>query len=56
MDPIRGFLRMARWGRRPASARRVRLVAAVVVICLILFAIERMFGWPPWLTPNRIRL
>ncbi len=48
----RWLLRMARWARRPPSASRVRLVAAVVILCLVLFAIERLFGWPAWLTPN----
>ena len=51
----RWLLRMAKWARRPPSASRVKLVAAVIVLCLILFAIERLFGWPAWLTPTRIR-
>lgn len=54
MNP-RWLLRMARWARHPPSAARVRLVAAVVVICLILYAIDQLLGWPQWLTPNRAR-
>ncbi len=50
MDP-RWLLRMARWARHPPSPARVRLVAAIIALCLILFAIERLFGWPEWLTP-----
>ena len=49
----RWLLRMAKWARRPPSASRVKLVAAVIALCLILFAIERLFGWPEWLTPAR---
>ena len=54
MEP-RWLLRAARWARHPPSARRVYLVLAVVALCLVLFAIERLFGWPDWLTPNRGR-
>jgi hypothetical protein len=46
------FLRMARWARRPPSARRVVYVLAVIAVCLILFGIERVFGWPDFLTPS----
>lgn len=51
MNP-RHFFRMARWAQNPPSMRRVLLVLAVVVLCLGLFAIERVFGWPEALTPN----
>ncbi|MBE0554797.1 MAG: hypothetical protein IH625_13995 [Rhodobacteraceae bacterium] len=47
------FLRMAKWARHPPSPARVRLVAAVVAICLVLWGIELIWGWPEWLTPNR---
>jgi len=48
------FLRMALWVRNPPSAKRVQLVLVVVGVCLGLFALERVFGWPDWLTPNRV--
>lgn len=54
MNGFTQFLRMARWARHPPSMRRVMLVGAVIVLCLILFGIERLVGWPDWLTPNRI--
>ncbi len=54
MDP-RWLLRAARWARHPPSARRVYLVLAVVALCLVLYAIDQLFGWPAWLTPNRGR-
>ncbi len=53
MNPI-WFLRMARWARHPPSARRVILVLSVIAICLALFGYEYFFGWPEWLTPNRV--
>jgi hypothetical protein len=44
------FLRMARWVRNPPSEARVRLVIGVIMVVLILFAIERLIGWPDALT------
>lgn len=44
------FLRMAKWARNPPSEARVKLLLAVIALCLILFAVERLFGWPDWLT------
>lgn len=46
------FLRMSRWARNPPSAKRVKLVFAVIAICAALFAVERFIGWPAWLTPQ----
>ena len=53
MNPMH-FLRMTRWARNPPSAKRVMFVLAVIAICLGLYAIERLVGWPDWLTPNRV--
>ncbi|WP_172295273.1 hypothetical protein [Pseudoruegeria sp. HB172150] len=47
------FLRMKRWAQHPPSWQRVVFVIAIVAVCLALFAYERFFGWPEWLTPNR---
>ena len=49
------LLRMVRWVRNPPSAGRVRLVLAVVALCLALYAIERWVGWPEALTGDRLR-
>ncbi len=50
---LRHLWRMSRLARKPPSARRVKLFAAVLVLCLVLFGIERLVGWPDWLTmPN----
>ncbi len=46
-----GLVRMAKWARRPPSEARVKLVLAVIVLCLLLFGLERVVGWPEWLTP-----
>ena len=46
----RHFLRMARWAKNPPSKARVKLVFAILGLCLLLFAVERVFGWPDWLT------
>ncbi len=54
MNPI-WLIRMARWARNPPSPGRVKLVLGVIACCLVLFGIERIFGWPDWLTVNNIR-
>lgn len=46
-------MRMALWARHPPSAARVRLVLGVIAVCLALFAVERLVGWPDWLTPSQ---
>jgi hypothetical protein len=48
------LVRAARWARNPPSMDRVILGLVVVAICLVLFGIERIWGWPEWLTPNRV--
>ena len=47
---INPFLRMAKWARNPPGARTVKVVLGVVALCLLLFVIERIFGWPEALT------
>ena len=54
MRPV-WLLRMARWARNPPSEKRVKLGLAVLAICLGLLAIERLAGWPEWLTPDPLR-
>ncbi len=49
------FLRMTLWARRPPSKKRRQLVFGVLVICALLFAIERWIGWPDALTAERVR-
>lgn len=49
------FLRAKRLAQNPPSLARVKLFAAVLAICLILYGIEQVFGWPDWLVPNDTR-
>jgi hypothetical protein len=49
------LMRMSLWVRNPPSPQRVKLVLAIVAICIALWGIEQVFGWPEALTPNRIR-
>lgn len=44
------LVRMRQWAQNPPSMGRVILVLAVIAICLGLYAIERVWGWPDWLT------
>lgn len=54
MNPI-WFVRMARWARNPPSWGRVKLVVGVIAICLLVFSLERLLGWPDWLRVNSLR-
>ncbi|MCZ4353588.1 hypothetical protein O4H61_13800 [Roseovarius aestuarii] len=53
MLSTRWLLRMTRWAQNPPSPARVKFVLAIVLFCLALFAVERIWGWPEALTPNR---
>ena len=46
----RQFLRMTKWARQPPSDRRVKLIIGILALCLLLLAVERLVGWPDWLT------
>ncbi|MCK4713039.1 MAG: hypothetical protein KAT26_09190 [Marinosulfonomonas sp.] len=49
MFNLRHLLRMSKWARKPPSEKRVKLVIGIIVICLILFAVERWIGVPDWM-------
>ncbi len=49
------LLRAARWARHPPSEARVKLVLAIIAICVVIFGIERIFGWPDWLGIDPVR-
>lgn len=49
----RFLLRMARWAQNPPSENKVKFVFAIIGICLVLWGIDRVWGWPEALTPNR---
>lgn len=54
MNPL-WILRAKRWVQQPPSGRRVALVLGIVAVCLILYGIEAIWGWPEALTPNNRR-
>ena len=54
MNP-RWLLRMKRFAQNPPSPAQIKFVAALIALCLLLFAIEQFFGWPEALTPNRMQ-
>lgn len=49
---IRWLMRASNWARNPPPLSRVILIAAVVVICLLLYGAEQIWGWPDWM-PER---
>jgi len=50
---MKWLIRMARWARHPPSPGRVKLVFGVIALCLALYGVEQVWGWPDWLTPNQ---
>jgi hypothetical protein len=48
------LLRAKRWAQKPPSWGQVKLVLGVVAICIAIAAYEWAFGWPDWLTVNRL--
>ncbi len=50
------LMRMSRWARHPPSPGRVALVFAVIALCVVIYGIDRVWGWPAWLTPDSGKL
>ncbi|PIB24781.1 hypothetical protein BFP76_06280 [Amylibacter kogurei] len=46
------LMRAKRWAQRPPSWKRVKLVMAVVAICIAIAVFEHFFGWPDALNVN----
>lgn len=55
MDPLRLLMRIALLARNPPRGRRAVAVLLVVGVVLAFGLIEWLWGWPVWLTPQRIR-
>ncbi|MFZ1471063.1 MAG: hypothetical protein WAT09_19105 [Paracoccaceae bacterium] len=55
MNWTRMLIRAKRMADRPPSMRRVVIYAGVIAACLVIWAAERLFGWPAWLTVNSLR-
>ncbi|MGJ8622372.1 MAG: hypothetical protein ACSHW1_06300 [Yoonia sp.] len=51
----RWLVKAKRWAQNPPSPAQIKFIAALIGLCLILFGIEHVFGWPDALTPNRLR-
>jgi hypothetical protein len=54
MNVMLWLARAKQWARNPPSAGRVALVLGVIAVCVVIAGIEWAFGWPDWLTPNRL--
>ncbi len=50
---VRLLTRMAYWVRRPPSRTHVMIFAGVIVLAVVCFAVEALWGWPDWLTAHR---
>ena len=55
MNNLNWLIRASRWARHPPSAKRIRLVLAVVGISLALVGLEHFGLWPDWATMDRPR-
>lgn len=51
MGPL-WFLRMARRARHPPSPARMKLMAVVAALCVLIWGIEALGWWPEWLAVN----
>jgi len=51
---LRHLWRMARWARHPPSEGQVKLVLAVIAVCVAIVAVEWLVGFPDWLVPQRL--
>jgi hypothetical protein len=46
------LVRMSMLARRPPPLWKVKLVIGVIVICLVIFGVENIWGWPDFLSVN----
>lgn len=53
---LRWLLMAKRLMQNPPSMGRVKFVATIALFCIRLYAIEQVWGWPEWLTPNNTRV
>ena len=54
MNYLGWLVRARRWAQNPPSAGQVKLVFGVIAACLLIAGLEWVFGWPDWLTLNRL--
>ncbi len=48
------LIRMSQWARHPPPMWKVKLVVAVVLMCVAIFGIEQIWGWPEALRVNKL--
>ena len=53
---LRWLLMAKRLAQNPPSMGRVKFFAAIALFCITLYAVEQVWGWPEWLTPNNTRM
>lgn len=49
------LLRAKRWAQNPPSLKKVMFVGGIVAVCLVLYGIEAIWGWPNALSVDRMR-
>ncbi len=54
MNVMAWLIRAKRWAQNPPSAGQVKLVFGVILACLVIVGWEWAFGWPEWMTVNRL--
>ena len=54
MNYLAWLMRAKRWAQNPPSADQVKLVFGVIAICVVIAGYEWAFGWPEWLTLDRM--
>ena len=55
MNNLIWLLRASRWARTPPSAKRVKLVLAVIAACVAIAGMQHFGLWPDWATMDRPR-
>jgi hypothetical protein len=56
MNYLAWMIRAKRWAQRPPSEKRVKFIFGVVALCLMIAGYEWIFGWPDWLSVNRLSM
>lgn len=52
---LRWLLMAKRWAQNPPSMGRVKLVAAVIAICVLVVLDEKLGLTPDWMAADRVR-
>ena len=54
MNTLTWLMRAKRWVQNPPSEGRVKFVLAIIAACIALYLVDLIWGWPEWLTPDRM--